>query len=260
MSSTPSPDLLELGQALRARRIAVGLTLTELANLAEISAAQISRIETGRSRPSYDTLIRLRDAVGLEVPTAVTQPARRQTPDDGVVARLGAILAARHSLSFGNASKFLDVQITTLRDAAAELAQRLAPVGMTVVEDGETLALLPHRALAGLVARVMEEEATPRLTPAHLEVLAIVVHTGTITRRRVDEIRGVDSAETVAQLVEWQLLRREGREKRAPLYRPTLRLVEITGASSLEELRHRLREGTADLRGAPGVPVELAVS
>ncbi len=29
---------------------------------------------------------------------------------------------------------------------AAELAQRFAPVGMTVVEDGETVALLPQRA------------------------------------------------------------------------------------------------------------------
>jgi segregation and condensation protein B len=100
----------------------------------------------------------------------------------------------------------------------------------------------------------------PRLSAAHLEVLAIVVHTGAITRRRVDEIRGVDSAETVAQLVEWGLLRREGSEGRAPLYRPTAKLVEVTGTSSLDELRHRLRAGTADLRATEAMPAELAAS
>jgi chromosome segregation and condensation protein ScpB len=144
--------------------------------------------------------------------------------------------------------------------AAAELAQRLAPVGMTVVEDGETVALLPHRALQGLVARALEVAAMPRLSGPHLEVIAIVVHAGAITRRRVDEIRGVDSAETVAQLVEWRLLRREGRDGRAPLYRATAKLVEITGTSSLDELRQWLHAGTADLRAADGVLEGLAVS
>jgi chromosome segregation and condensation protein ScpB len=136
-----------------------------------------------------------------------------------------------------------------------------AALHMTVVEDGERVALLPHRALHGLVARALEVEAMPRLSGPHLEVIAIVVHAGTITRRRIDEIRGVDSAETVAQLVEWRLLRREGREGRAPLYRATAKLVEITGTSSLDELRQRLHEGTADLRAThDGMSSQLAVS
>jgi segregation and condensation protein B len=101
---------------------------------------------------------------------------------------------------------------------------------MTVVEDGETVALLPHRAFAHLVERAVEADTIPRLTAGHLEVIAIVVHTGAVTRRRIDEVRGVDSAETVAQLMEWGLLRREGAEGRAPLYRATAKLLEVTGA------------------------------
>ncbi|MGH7747020.1 MAG: helix-turn-helix domain-containing protein, partial [Candidatus Dormibacteria bacterium] len=76
MSAIPSPDLPPLGQALRARRAAIGLTLEDLARLAGISAGQISRIETGRSQPSYAALVRLRDAVGLEAPQAAV-PAPR---------------------------------------------------------------------------------------------------------------------------------------------------------------------------------------
>jgi segregation and condensation protein B len=267
MSDTPSHDPHPLGLALRARRTAVGMTLEDLAPLVGISPGQISRIETGRSQPRYATLLRLRDALGLEGAHAEL-PAPRPSPDDGVVARLGAILVVHRSLPLGEASKLLEVSIATLKAAATELAERLAPVGMAVVEDGQTIALVPHRALRGLVERAVVLEDLPHLTASHLEVLAIVVHTGAITRKRVDEVRGVDSAETVAQLVEWGLLRREGADGRAPLYRATAKLVEVTGAASLEELRHRLGAVMAESRRAHGgvaaggedMPMELTAS
>jgi hypothetical protein len=39
------------------------------------------------------------------------------------------------------------------------------------------------------------------------------------------------------------LLRREGAQGRAPLYRATAKLLEITGAASLAELRGRVMAG-----------------
>jgi hypothetical protein len=39
------------------------------------------------------------------------------------------------------------------------------------------------------------------------------------------------------------LLRREGAQGRAPLYRATAKLLEITGAASLVELRGRVMAG-----------------
>jgi chromosome segregation and condensation protein ScpB len=81
---------------------------------------------------------------------------------------------------------------------------------MLVLEDRDILALVPHRSYVDLVDRATAAEITPRLTGAHLGVLGIVLHAGAVTRRRIDELRGVDSAEAVAQLVEWGLLRRQG--------------------------------------------------
>jgi chromosome segregation and condensation protein ScpB len=69
-----------------------------------------------------------------------------------------------------------------------------------------------------------------------------VVFARQATRRRIDQLRGVDSAETVSQLVEWGLLRRTGRDltdSRAHLYQATAKLLEVTGATSLDELRGR---------------------
>ena len=57
------------------------------------------------------------------------------------------------------------------------------------------------------------------------------------------------------------LLQREGREGRAPLYRATAKLVEIAGTRGIDELRQRLHEGAADLRGSDdGLASQLAVS
>ena len=43
----------------------------------------------GHSRPSYETLLRLRDALDLDVSSHSAAPGPRVTPDDGVVARGG---------------------------------------------------------------------------------------------------------------------------------------------------------------------------
>src|SRR5690349_3437575 len=58
MSETSPSDLQLLGKALRARRRVVGLTLQDVAAQIKVSAGQLSRIETGRSAPSFATLAR----------------------------------------------------------------------------------------------------------------------------------------------------------------------------------------------------------
>jgi len=231
-----------LGRTLKQRRKAVGLTLTELGTVVGVSAGQLSRIETGRSQPSYSTLAQLHEALGLDSGPQLV-PLPRPSPEDGLVPRLGALLAVRRTLALGEASLILEASIAGIQTAVPELSDRLAPLGMRVVEDSETLALLPHRTLALLADRAVEAETVPRLTHRHIEVLSIVVFARQATRRRIDEVRGVDSAETVSQLVEWGLLRRTGRDltdSRAHLYQATAKLLEVTGAISLDELRARL--------------------
>jgi len=207
-----------------------------------VSAAQLSRIETGRSQPSYSTLAQLHEALGLDSGPQLV-PLPRPSPEDGLVPRLGALLAVRRTLSLGEASLILEASIAGIRTAVPELSDRLAPLGMRVVEDSETLALLPHRTLALLADRAVDAERMPRLTHRHIEVLSIVAFARHATRRRIDQLRGVDSSETVSQLVEWGLLRRTGRDTgdaRAHLYQATAKLLEVSGATSLDELRAQL--------------------
>jgi segregation and condensation protein B len=240
--SRPDPGVL--GRTLKQRRKAVGLTLTELGTRVKVSAAQLSRIETGRSTPSYRTLTLLHEALGLHSDEqAFHVPLPRTAPEDGLLSRLGALLAVRRALPLGEASLLLEASIAGIRAAVPELSDRLAPLGMRVVEDSQTLALLPHRTLALLADRAVEAETVPRLTHRHIEILSIVVFNRQATRRRIDQLRGVDSSETVAQLVEWGLLRRTGRDTgdaRAHLYQATAKLLEVSGATTLDELRAQL--------------------
>ena len=126
------------------------------------SAAQLSRIETGRSTPRYRTLTRLHEALGLDSGEHLV-PLPRPTPEHGLVSRLGALLAVRRALPLGEASLLLEASITGICAAVAELSDRLAPLGMRVVEDSETVALLPHRTLTLLADRAVEAERMPRL-------------------------------------------------------------------------------------------------
>jgi chromosome segregation and condensation protein ScpB len=93
-------------------------------------------------------------------------------------------------LSIAEASVVLDASVAGVQAAAAELGERLGRVGMAVVEDDETIAMVPHRAYAGLLERATTAaEVMPKLTGAHLGVLGIVIHAGAATRRRIDELR-----------------------------------------------------------------------
>jgi Segregation and condensation complex subunit ScpB len=72
-----------------------------------------------------------------------------------------------------------------------------------------------------------------------VEARASSQHADAVTRRRIDELRGLDSAEAVAQLVEWAMLSRQGAKGRSPLYAVTGKLLEVTGTASVEDLGHR---------------------
>ena len=69
-----------VGEVLRARRLAAGLTLRDVSAKARVSLGYISEIERGHKEPSSELLAALTDGAGRP---AVAGPARRQhTPGD----------------------------------------------------------------------------------------------------------------------------------------------------------------------------------
>ena len=84
-----------LAEELRRRRTALGWTLEQVAEQAQVSVGMLSLIETGKRRPSLRSWERIRMALGISepLPVEVLQQPRREITD-GLVATLGACLAA----------------------------------------------------------------------------------------------------------------------------------------------------------------------
>lgn len=130
-------------------------------------------------------------------------------------------------------------------DAVLECAQRLADGysfsrrGIRIVRTDRNLQMCSAPEYSGEISRVLEERKPPRLSQPSLEVLAIVAYFQPVTRAYIDNIRGVDSSYTVAQLAERGLIEACGRldvPGRPVIYKTGDLFLRTMGITSLEEL------------------------
>ena len=70
-----SPFKRSIGSLLKARRLALGFTLQELAERAELSAAFLSQAERGKATPSIVSLINIAKALETDIHYFITPPA-----------------------------------------------------------------------------------------------------------------------------------------------------------------------------------------
>lgn len=78
---TPEPDaqlLAEVGQRIRAWRLAEGLTLDQLARLSGISGPALSLIETGKRDARLTTLARIAAALRLRLEVLLAERDREE--------------------------------------------------------------------------------------------------------------------------------------------------------------------------------------
>jgi chromosome segregation and condensation protein ScpB/DNA-binding XRE family transcriptional regulator len=257
---TSSDGRAGLAEELRRRRTALGWTLEQVAEQAQVSVGMLSLIETGKRRPSLRSWERIRGALGISEP--LPEEAWRQQPreiSDELVATLGACLAAVRQASLAELAEAAGVSISDVRLALRRLAEQLELVGMQVLDDGSHVQLAPERRFHAAVAQLVQPERLPRLTQEQAEVLAIVIMDGMASRRRIEEVRGAaqlsigpegpvslprDSSETLALLLSRGLLcaERDDHAMGRPLvYGPTPRLLQLLGATTVEEVRGRMK-------------------
>ena len=73
------PVAVQVGANVRRLRQAQGLTSGDLARSAGISAAMLSRLETGDVSPSLETLAALADALGIAMASLLKEDAAQQS-------------------------------------------------------------------------------------------------------------------------------------------------------------------------------------
>jgi len=90
-----------------------------------------------------------------------------------------------------------------------------------------------------VVKKALDTRRNTPLTPAALEVLAIIAYNQPVSRAFIDQVRGVDSSHTLANLGEKELIAEAGRldlPGRPIAYRTTDAFLRAFGIASLAEL------------------------
>ena len=162
-----------------------------------------------------------------------------------ISAALEAILFASGEPVFAwRIAQALGVDTDAVFLAAEELKTACEAQGRGIrllrLEDKLQLCSAPEFSQA--VTRTLEQRKPPKLSPAALEVLAIVAYFQPVTRAYIDSVRGVDSSYTVSVLTERGLIEPAGTLEapgRPTVYRTGdafLRTMNISGLSELPAL------------------------
>ena len=138
-------------------------------------------------------------------------------------------------------AQVLGADVQQVFAAADVLANDLAAQGRGVrllrLEGDLQLVSAPD--YAQVITQALEQRRPPRLSPAALEVLAIVAYFQPVTRAYIDQIRGVDSSYTVGVLCERGLIEAAGKLEvpgRPTLYRTGDGFLRTMNIRSLSEL------------------------
>lgn len=157
-------------------------------------------------------------------------------------AGLEAVLfAAGDAVSIERLAAALETTPAELLTAAAALEDRydFENRGILLLRLEDKLQLATRPQYAPYVRRVTESRRPSSLSPAALEVLTIIAYRQPVTRAFIDQLRGVDSANTVSSLAEKGFIEEAGRldvPGRPVLFRTTEQFLRSFSLSSIDEL------------------------
>ena len=126
-----------------------------------------------------------------------------------------------------------------------QLAQELADSydaekrGFQIIRLQDSYQMVSRAEYADTIRRALEVRRTPSLSAAALEVLSIVAYRQPVTRAYIEQLRGVDSSNTVLNLLDKGLLEGCGHldvPGRPMIYRTTPAFLRAFSISSLDEL------------------------
>ena len=153
----------------------------------------------------------------------------------------GILFASGEPVDVGRLAFALELD----RETTEQLLQHLADYyayerrGMRLIRMDDAYQLISAPEYGEVIRRAFEIRKPAKLSQSALEVLTIVAYYQPTTRAYIDQIRGVDSAYSVAALLNKKLIEEAGRLNvpgRPIQYKTTPDFLRTFGLSSLEEL------------------------
>ncbi len=151
------------------------------------------------------------------------------------------LFAAGEPVELKRLSQSIGCDIEDVKLAADRLMDELsfARRGVRVVRLENAYQMCSAGEMGDFVAKALETRKPPKLSGSQLETLTIIAYYQPATKALVEQIRGVDSAYSVAALLNKKLIEEAGRLNvpgRPIQYRTTPAFLRVFGLRSLEEL------------------------
>lgn len=149
------------------------------------------------------------------------------------------LFVASGPASVSRFAKVLNISSRATQKLLSDLEKSYEGRGFQLQWHNNQVQLTTHPQTSQAVEDFLGLEVTTKLSPAALEVLAIVAYLQPITRPQVDNIRGVNSDGALRSLLSKGLIEEVGRLEtpgRPILYGSTPEFLQHFGLSMLEEL------------------------
>ena len=151
------------------------------------------------------------------------------------------LFASGERMELQRLCKVLETDPDQVELAADELLNTYAfeRRGIRILKLDKGYQMVSSGEMAEYVTKAMETKKPPKLSSSQLETLTIIAYYQPATKAMVEQIRGVDSAYSVAALLNKKLIEEAGRLNvpgRPIQYKTTLDFLRTFGISSLEEL------------------------
>lgn len=128
--------------------------------------------------------------------------------------------------------------VDPVREALRELAADLEGRGLSLVEEGDRVALATAPETKAVIETMRREELEGPVGKAGLETLAVIVYRGPVSRADIEYVRGVNVTSSLRTLLIRGLIERvdNPKDKRSFLYRATTDLPAYLGVARLTDL------------------------
>ena len=151
------------------------------------------------------------------------------------------LFAAGERIDLQRLAAVLETDPSEIEKAADELANQYAfeRRGIPILKLEKGYQMVSAGEMADYVTKALETRKPPKLSSSQLETLTIIAYYQPATKAMVEQIRGVDSAYSVAALLNKKLIEEAGRLNvpgRPIQYKTTPDFLRTFGLSSLEEL------------------------
>ena len=136
-------------------------------------------------------------------------------------------------LSVKKLAEIISISEEEIIAAAEKLSQNLnqSERGLVLLKNENTLQLATKPSLANFADKLIEKELKEELSPATVEVLAVLAYGGPLSRAAVEYIRGVNSSYILRNLLMRSLI-----EKKDGKYQVSFDLLKRLGLASLKGL------------------------